>query len=221
VIDPSITITPGEARHYETSYVQFPAAVQLYAAQPHAHYRGYASKLTAIYPDGKEQLILNMPKYDFNWQREYIFKDLIDLPAGTKLKAEYWYDNSANNPANPDPAKLVEWGDQSFEEMLSTGVQFRYVDETADKRMDQVQEQFEMVSQMFSPLDDNMDGQLQPAELKSKQFEEFKAHFAQMDADQNGGLTAEEFFKGVEAMQKAAAAQRGQQRGGPRSGGLQ
>src|SRR6185503_6884343 len=174
VIDPSISITPGEARHHETSYVQFPAPVQIYAAQVHAHYRGYASKLTAILPDGTEKLLLNMPKYDFNWQREYIFKDLIDLPAGTKLKADYWYDNSVNNKANPDPKRQVEWGDQSFDEMLFTGVQFRYVDETPTHRMDDVQEQFEMVSQLFSPLDDNMDGVLTPDEMKSKQFEDFK-----------------------------------------------
>ncbi len=79
--------------------MQFPADVQIYAAQVHAHYRGYASKLTAIYPDGKEEILLNMPHYDFNWQREYIFKDLIDMPAGTKLVADYWYDNSENNKA--------------------------------------------------------------------------------------------------------------------------
>src|SRR5262249_20251072 len=75
IADPTIDIQPDQARWHETAYVQFPADVQIYAAQVHAHYRGYASKLTAYMPDGSTKVLLNMPKYDFNWQREYIFKD--------------------------------------------------------------------------------------------------------------------------------------------------
>lgn len=205
IADPTITITPGEARHHEVAYVQFPAAVQIYAAQVHAHYRGYASKLTAVYPDGTSKVLLNMPKYDFQWQREYIFKDLIDLPAGTKLVADYWYDNSTNNPANPDPTKLVQWGDQSFEEMLFTGIQFRWADETAKHRRDDLQDQLE-ASTIFTAADDNMDGLLQESELKSDQFKDFKANFAKMDADHNGGISPQEFGAAMKQMQEAQAA---------------
>jgi hypothetical protein len=213
IADPTITITPGEARHHEVAYIQFPADVQLYATQVHAHYRGYASKLTAMYPDGTSKVLLNMPKYDFQWQREYIYKDLIDLPAGTKLVADYWYDNSPNNPANPDPKKLVEWGDQSFEEMLFTGVQFRWKDETAKHRRDDLQEQLE-ASTIFTAADDNMDGLLQESELKSQAFADFKANFAKMDADKNGGISGQEFGAAMKQMeeaqrQKAKARQQG------------
>ena len=151
----------------------FPADVQIYAAQVHAHYRGYASKLTAIYPDGKEEILLNMPHYDFNWQRDYIFKDLIDLPAGTKLVADYWYDNSANNKALQgdttkaltNPAKKIFWGDQSFQEMLFTAVQFRWKDETAANPREDLQAALQQ-TQLLTMADDNRDGKLQEAELR-------------------------------------------------------
>jgi hypothetical protein len=205
--DPTIVIKPNAARHHERSYVIFPAAVQLFASQPHAHYRGYASKLTAIYPDGREQVVLNMPKYDFNWQREYIYKDLIDLPAGTKLVADYWYDNSDNNPANPDPSKEIVWGDQSFEEMLFTGVQFRWVDETSDHRRDDLQKKLQD-SQLFTMVDDDLSGKLEIAEIKSPMLEPLKPHFADMDADKDGGLSPAEFGAGMKMMQEAQSSRR-------------
>ena len=65
-----------------------------------------------------------MPKYDFNWQHEYVFNEPLKLPAGTKLHAMAWYDNSTANKSNPDPTKDVTWGDQTWEEMMYTGITF-------------------------------------------------------------------------------------------------
>ena len=199
IIDPSITIQPNQARWHETAYVQFPADVQITASLVHAHYRGYASKLTAIYPDGKEEVILNMPHYDFNWQREYVYKDLIELPAGTKLVADYWYDNSKNNKAlygdntktRTKPDQEVTWGDQSFEEMLFTSVQYRWKDETAKNPREDLQQQLQ-ASRMLTAADDNRDGMLQEAELKSPMFQPIKANFAAVDLDKNGTLSFQE-----------------------------
>lgn len=216
IADPSIEIAPNEARWHETAYIQFPADVQLYATQVHAHYRGYASKLTAIYPDGKEEILLNMPHYDFNWQREYTFKDLIDLPAGTKLVADYWYDNSKNNKAllgsntkdRTNADSEVVWGDQSFEEMLFTAVQYRWKDETAAKPREDLQAQLEQ-SIVLTMADDNRDGKLQDSELRIKGSEEegvaglhkaFKANFAAIDADKDGGLSMQELGAAMKQM---------------------
>ncbi len=204
IADPTITIKPNTSRHHERAYVQFPAAVQIYASQPHAHYRGYASKLTAVLPDGTEKVLLNMPKYDFNWQREYIYKDLIELPAETKLVADYWYDNSDLNPANPDPNKEVVWGDQSFEEMLFTSVQFRWVDETAGKPRDDLQKILQE-RQMFTIVDDNLNSKIEEAELKGPMMEPLKAYFAQLDSDKDGGLTPVEFAAGMTVVEQARA----------------
>jgi len=199
IVDPSITIQPNQARWLETAYVQFPADVQITASLVHAHYRGYASKLTAIYPDGKEEVILNMPHYDFNWQREYVYKDLIELPAGTKLVADYWYDNSKNNKAlygdntktRTNPDQEVTWGEQSFEEMLFTSVQYRWKDETAKNPREDLQQQLQ-ASRMLTAADDNRDGMLQEAELKSPMFQPIKANFAAVDLDKNGTLSFQE-----------------------------
>ncbi len=62
--------------------------------------------------------MLEIPRYDFNWQLEYMLREPIDVPRGTKLKVTAWYDNSAANPANPDPTKLVRFGDQTWDEMM-------------------------------------------------------------------------------------------------------
>jgi len=212
ILDPTITIQPNQARWHETAYVVFPADVQVTASLVHAHYRGYASKLTAFYPDGKEEVILNMPHYDFNWQREYIYKDLIDLPAGTKLVADYWYDNSVNNkalskgdtPSLTNVNEEITWGDQSFQEMLFTSVQYRWKDETAKNRRDDLQEKLE-ASQFLTAADDNRDGLLQEAELKSPLFQPLKASFSQIDSDKSGSLSFQEAGAALKAMMEKRA----------------
>jgi len=221
IADPSIEIAPNQARWHETAYIQFPADVQLYATQVHAHYRGYASKLTAIYPDGKEEILLNMPHYDFNWQREYIFKDLIDIPAGTKLVADYWYDNSKNNKAllgsntkdRTNADSEVVWGDQSFEEMLFTAVQYRWKDETAKAPREDLQAMLEQ-SIVLTMADDNRDEKLQENELRLKGdpkegvaglHQAFKANFAAIDANKDGGLSMEEIGVALKQMGESGA----------------
>jgi hypothetical protein len=164
-----------------------------------------------------------MPHYDFNWQREYIFKELIDLPAGSLLVADYWYDNSPNNKALfgentktlTTPASQVFWGDQSYEEMLFTAVQYRWKDETADSPREDLQAQLQQ-SQMFTVADDNRDFKLQKTELRlgpapdaadqtggglSGMHRQILAGFEQMDADKDGGLSMEEFGAVMQQMQ--------------------
>ena len=84
-----------------------------------------ASDFVAQYPDGHEELLLSVPKYDFNWQTTYTLKTPLQVPAGTKIVHTTVYDNSVQNPANPDPNRTVPWGEQSFDEMLYGVVQFR------------------------------------------------------------------------------------------------
>jgi hypothetical protein len=213
-VDPTITIEPNQSRWHERAYVKFPAAVQIYGAQPHAHYRGYSSKLTAIYPDGTQKVVLNLPKYDFGYQQEYVFDNLIDLPAGSVLVADYLYDNSANNPANPDPNKEVTWGDQSFEEMLFTAIRFRWVDETSTHRRDDLQQQLESQT-LFTAVDDNIDGKWEPEELRTRAGEglgemmtAMKENFGAFDADKDGALSPAEVGGALQQMQQSRAGRR-------------
>ncbi len=85
---------------------------------PHMHLRGKSFRYTATYPDKSEEILLDVPHYDFNWQNSYEFKEPKLMPAGTKLTCVAHYDNSAANLANPDPTAAVRWGDQTWEEMM-------------------------------------------------------------------------------------------------------
>jgi Copper type II ascorbate-dependent monooxygenase, C-terminal domain len=91
---------------------------------PHTHLRGKKWDYKLILPDGTSKTILSVPKYDFNWQTYYMFKEPLQVPKGAKIVSTAWYDNSANNKSNPDPKVDVKWGDQTWEEMQYTGVLF-------------------------------------------------------------------------------------------------
>jgi hypothetical protein len=91
---------------------------------PHTHVRGKRWHLEATYPDGRTETILDVPRYDFNWQTDYVFKQPLKLPKGTKVRTSAWYDNSAANKSNPDPGVDVHWGDQTWQEMQFTAFAF-------------------------------------------------------------------------------------------------
>ena len=113
-----LAIPPNEA-NYETQATHvFKEDVTLLDMTPHMHLRGKAFKYVLTYPDGRSEELLTVPKYDFNWQLRYILDKPRQVPAGSKIEATAWFDNSANNKYNPDPSKLVRWGDQTFDEMM-------------------------------------------------------------------------------------------------------
>jgi hypothetical protein len=82
------------------------------------HVRGKDMTYIAHYPDGTDEILLSVPKYDFNWQISYELKTPKVLPKGTIVEVIAHFDNSAANKFNPDPSKDVKWGDQTFEEMM-------------------------------------------------------------------------------------------------------
>jgi hypothetical protein len=93
--------------------------VELVFLQPHMHLRGKDMMIRLVYPGGKTETLLSVPHYDFNWQIVYYLEKPLKLPMGTKVEVTAHWDNSANNPRNPDPTKTVKWGNQSWDEMLS------------------------------------------------------------------------------------------------------
>jgi hypothetical protein len=124
LINASLSIPPRAANHLVENEMTFNRETLLYSLVPHTHVRGSGWHYEATYPDGRKEVILSVPKYDFNWQHEYLFSQPLRLPAGTKLHAKAWYDNSPGNKANPDPSKHVTWGDQTWEEMMYTSITF-------------------------------------------------------------------------------------------------
>ncbi|MEW6130335.1 MAG: thiol-disulfide isomerase [Acidobacteriota bacterium] len=93
-------------------------AITLYAFAPHMHLRGKDIKYTLILPDGRQQVLLNVPKFDFNWQLHYELAEPLKIPAGSRLAAVAHYDNSIKNRYNPAPDKEVFWSEQSWDEMF-------------------------------------------------------------------------------------------------------
>lgn len=111
-------IPAGEANHEVKSSTTFKEDVHLTSFMPHMHFRGKDFVYTAVYPDGRSEVLLNVPKYDFNWQLTYLPEKPIALPKGTRLDCVAHFDNSTGNKFNPDPTKEVRWGDQTWEEMM-------------------------------------------------------------------------------------------------------
>ncbi|MCA8991623.1 MAG: redoxin domain-containing protein [Planctomycetaceae bacterium] len=95
-----------------------PVPIQLISLSPHMHVRGKTFKYEIELKNGKRKTLLDIPHYDFNWQTQYRFADPIEVPAGARMICTATYDNTAKNLANPDPNKLVTWGDQSWDEMM-------------------------------------------------------------------------------------------------------
>jgi mono/diheme cytochrome c family protein len=123
IVNKRIRIPAGAADHREEAAWTLDHDARILGLLPHLHVRGKAFRYTALLPDGREQVLLDVPRYDFNWQTCYRPKDLV-LKAGTRIRAEARYDNSAANPANPDPSKEVRFGEQTWEEMLIGYVDF-------------------------------------------------------------------------------------------------
>lgn len=118
IANTQLRIPPGAAAHMESATVPVPADVRLLGLFPHMHLRGKAFRYEVLAPDGSARTLLSVPRYDFNWQLGYQFSDPPTIPAGHRLRAIGWFDNSADNPHNPDPARTVPWGPQTTDEMM-------------------------------------------------------------------------------------------------------
>jgi len=130
LLDARLKIPPNEKAYTASVSRTFERDALVYTLMPHAHVRGNAAQYIAQYPDGREEMLLSVPKYDFNWQTTYEFATPKLLPKGTRLTYTTTYDNSPLNKANPDPSIEVRWGEQTWQEMIYGDLRFRYLDET-------------------------------------------------------------------------------------------
>lgn len=111
-------IPPGAGNHEVKGQFRFRRPGMLVSLAPHMHLRGKAFKYELMLPDGEVQAILDVPRYDFNWQLRYRLATPLSVPAGSVMRATAWFDNSEANPANPDPTAAVRFGEQTFDEMM-------------------------------------------------------------------------------------------------------
>lgn len=205
VLNPRIRIPAYASEHQESAYFEFDKEAILYSLLPHSHYRGKSSTFSLRYPDGHEELLLSAPNYDFNWQRGYEFVRPLPVPAGSKLIHRTVYDNSAQNPSNPDPSRIVPWGLQSWDEMLYGDFTFSWVEETS---MQPIHDNERMeVTQWFGFMDLDMDGRLSWDELPQRMQNRMQESFALSDSNKDNALSIDEYI----ALRKAQREQRARQ----------
>jgi hypothetical protein len=118
ILNPLFAIPPGEANHEIQAEGTFTEDVNVWSLHPHMHLRGKDMTYTATYPDGRSEIVLRVPKFDFGWQTDYWLSKPLVLPKGSKLHVSAHYDNSTANRHNPDATATVRWGDQTWEEMM-------------------------------------------------------------------------------------------------------
>ena len=136
--DGAIAIPPGDSNYKAEADFKFGSDARIVALMPHMHLRGKDFEYTATYPTGETQTLLKVPHYSFSWQLAYIPTGDLVIPKGTNIHCTAHFDNSKNNPYNPDPTKKITWGQQSWDEMM-----IGFFDVAIDKHMDQ--------DKLFSP----------------------------------------------------------------------
>ena len=117
-MNPRFEIPAGDADYTVRAQSNFRHDTLLVNLLPHMHLRGKSFQYDAVYPDGRRETLLSVPRYDFNWQSNYRLAEPKKLPAGTRIECTATYDNSTANKNNPDPTAAVRWGEQTWEEMM-------------------------------------------------------------------------------------------------------
>jgi len=128
-VNPFFVIAPGADNQAVESAIEFNEDSHIWALFPHTHLRGKSWEYRLVYPDGRSEAVLSVPKYDFNWQTYYLFTKPLAVPKGSRIEATAHYDNSTANKWNPDPKIAVRWGPQTWEEMQYSGITYSVDDQ--------------------------------------------------------------------------------------------
>ena len=122
--DVKFVIPPGADNHEVAAEYELEQDSHIVSLMPHMHFRGKDITYRAVYPDGRSEILLAVPKYNFNWQVYYYPKTPLACPKGTRIQAVAHFDNSARNKLNPDPTKAVRFGEQTWDEMMNAFFDF-------------------------------------------------------------------------------------------------
>lgn len=195
-------IPAGADNHQVTSDYEFEEDRLLLGMLPHMHLRGKSFRFIAEYPDGESEILLDVPRYDFNWQLRY---DLVEpklMPAGTRLHCIAHFDNSEDNLSNPDPSEAVTWGDQTWEEMMIGWFTTRYVDPVDHEKLKaemaaaakEAGERFQEMAKGFIARFDKDDSGTLSKEESPEQMQRF---FNNLDTNRDGQVDADEALEVV------------------------
>lgn len=202
IMNARIRIPAGAANHEEHAEQRVPFDARVLAFLPHMHVRGKAFRFELEGLDGARRTLLDVPRYDFDWQLRYLLREPLDVPAGSIVRCTAWYDNSAANAANLDPEKVVRWGKQSFDEMLIGFIE--YVLAVEDPSMDDGQGPVAprtagntsttvtrrmTLREFLDRFDANADGRLERGELP----EHMRGQFQRFDRNGDGVVSSDDF----------------------------
>lgn len=195
-----LLIRPNASKQrFEATSRPLPEGALLLGFSPHMHLRGQAFRYEAVLPDGKRQILLDVPQYDFNWQTNYLLARPMALPAGTRIHCIAWYDNSEDNLNNPDPSKWVRWGDQTWDEMMIGYYHYALpVKRSARKTPPQdtpARPRFnrEQLQKFFRTLDKNGDGKISRQETPAL----LRRRFDRADGNGDGYVTLPELIEAL------------------------
>ncbi|MDB5386539.1 MAG: alkyl hydroperoxide reductase/Thiol specific antioxidant/Mal allergen [Planctomycetaceae bacterium] len=205
-LDQEFEIPPQTAGYPVQARVKrMPKQGELLAIVPHMHVRGQSIQVMSRIGE-KEQILLDVPRYDFNWQHIYELTTPVDLAKIDGLEFTARFDNSKNNPANPDPTQYVNWGDQTWEEMAVTFFEISEPREFTDPQKPATETKSAVVPEpadspikaaavaayvedFYERFDANKDGIVDRAETPLV----FRTYgFRQIDANNDGRITREE-----------------------------
>ena len=192
----SIRIPPRDPHYRAEATMRLPADARILALVPHMHWRGKDYFYELIYPDGRKQTLLSVPRWDFNWQNTYQFAEPIKMPKGVRLHAVAHWDNSRNNPYNPDPDKEVRFGLQTWEEMMVGWCVYTW--ERPDTAEKLARQKLSPADEMFERLDRNGDDAITPDEIP----EQMKLYLKLQGIKIPERITREEFGPVFEELRK-------------------
>ena len=195
IINTRLSIPPGAGNHREEASLTLPTDATVLGFLPHMHVRGKACRYE-LTRGNETATLLDVPRYDFNWQLLYRLAEPLPLAAGDRLTFTAWFDNSAANPANPDPTETVRWGPQTFEEMHLGYVEYYLPGVAPGKEPGDDGWWGQFVQRLrntdldaaFDRLDADSDGELTPEELP----DHLRTRLMRLDVDRSGSLSRDE-----------------------------
>lgn len=203
IFNDKIKIPAGADNHAEVATLKIPSEARLMGLLPHMHLRGKAARYELV-RSGETTTLLDVPRYDFNWQLLYRLRDPLQLDGGDTIRFTSWYDNSDKNPANPDPTQAVGWGPQTYDEMQVGYVEYYVPGAIPGESQDEQALPRERADRgkrgaaFFRQLDVNGDGVITKAEVRERLPNDHNAAgpiFDRLDEDQNGEVTQAELEK--------------------------
>lgn len=200
-------IPAGDRNFRISGNYTLPSEAELVQLFGHAHYICTSMKATATLPDGTILDLLSLPEWDFNWQGLYQLKEGLRLPKGTVLSGEVNYDNSADNPNNPnDPPKRIKWGPQTSDEMGSLFFGMAVDDASlfeSKRQAKRKQTGGQGLEARLKALDKNRDGKLVRSELPAK----FQSSMSRFDKNKDGAMDRNELKVAMPAILRLLKAQ--------------